>query len=62
VVAEQKSSIHIAKNHEGRLHRALGVPEGRKIPASKIQEAMRSNNPHLRQMANFAKNSRGWNK
>lgn len=44
--------------HKGRLHRALGVPEGEKIPASKIEEAARSHDSHLRHMANFAKNVR----
>lgn len=28
-----------AIKHKGALHRALGVPEGKKIPASKIEAA-----------------------
>lgn len=28
------------KSHKGRLHRALGVPVGEKIPAAKMREAL----------------------
>jgi len=41
--------------HKGALHRALGVPEGEKIPASKMAKARRSKNPHVRRMAASAK-------
>lgn len=27
-------------SHKGRLHRALGVPEGEKIPAAKMRAAL----------------------
>lgn len=40
--------------HPGRLHRALGVPEGEKIPESKMEGAAHSKDPHMRQMANLA--------
>lgn len=42
------------KIHKGALHRALGVPEGEKIPASKMASARNSNNPHVRHMASSA--------
>jgi hypothetical protein len=38
----------------GGLHRALKVPEGEPIPAKKMEEALYSENPHIRNMANFA--------
>jgi len=40
-MAEEGKSNWIAGaiKHKGALHRELGVPEGRKIPASKIREA-----------------------
>lgn len=41
-------SFHL---HKGALHRALGVPEGDKIPASKMAQASHSSNPHVRHMA-----------
>lgn len=34
-----KKWIQSAIKHKGALHRALGVPEGKKIPASKIASA-----------------------
>lgn len=46
----------IKPSHRGLLHRRLGVPEGQKIPASKIQGALHSSDPSLRRQANFARN------
>lgn len=43
-----------AINHPGGLHRALGVPEGQKIPADKLAKAKKSPNEHIRRMANLA--------
>lgn len=40
--------------NKGGLHRALGVPEGQKIPAAKMEAAKNSKNPHVRHMAAFA--------
>ena len=39
----------------GALHRALGVPEGKTIPAGKMMQAAASGNPHMQQMVNLAK-------
>lgn len=36
---------------KGALHRALGVPEGEKIPAKKLAAASHSKDPHVRRMA-----------
>lgn len=49
-------SLYRAMHHlnKGGLHRALGVPEGEKIPADKLAAAKRSNNEHVRKMAQFA--------
>ena len=44
------------KLHKGHLHQALGVPEGQKIPADKMQEAMSgSRGPEVKKMAETAK-------
>jgi hypothetical protein len=42
--------------HKGRLHRALHVPEDKPIPAAKLAKAADSSDPHMRRMAQFAKN------
>jgi hypothetical protein len=39
----------------GALHRSLGVPEGEKIPAAKIEKAAHSSNPTLKRRAVLAK-------
>lgn len=49
-----KPAIHFK---EGSLHSQLGVPEGQKIPASKMQAALAGNSgPLAKKRANFAKN------
>ncbi|HFO0796447.1 TPA: hypothetical protein ACHINJ_002846 [Enterobacter roggenkampii] len=53
-------TINIKPSHEGDLHRALGVPQGENIPVKKLEQAKQSSDPHLRQMANFAINARGF--
>lgn len=45
MAGEKKAVDHWAqqafkKSHKGRLHRALGVKEGEKIPATKMREAL----------------------
>lgn len=50
-----KKWIAGAIKRPGGLHRALGVAEGEKIPAKKMQAALKSDNPRLRRMANLAK-------
>lgn len=57
-------SLHRALAHlnHGGLHRALGVPEGKPIPAAKLAAAKNSENPHIAKMANFASTMEGWHK
>lgn len=43
-----------AVKHPGALHKELGVPQGKKIPAKKLQKALHSKNPTLRKRANLA--------
>ena len=49
-------SVKIKPSHKGMLHKALHVPQAKAIPASKLAAALHSKNPHVRQMANFARN------
>lgn len=46
--------IQSAIKHPGGLHKALGVPQGQKIPADKLAKAKRSPNAHVRRMAALA--------
>jgi hypothetical protein len=55
-------SLYRAMHHlnKGGLHRALGVPEGEKIPESKLEAAKNSKNSHVQHMANFAATMKGF--
>jgi hypothetical protein len=50
-----KNWIQGAIKKPGALHRALGVPEGKKIPAKKLAKAARSDNPTMARRAALAK-------
>lgn len=47
----EKSKRH---GRKGALHRALHIPEGERIPASRLSEAKHSRNSKIRKMANMA--------
>jgi hypothetical protein len=53
-MAEKKKWIAEATKNKGALHEKLGVPEGKKIPKSKIKKAEKSKSPTLRKEANLA--------
>jgi hypothetical protein len=40
--------------HPGKLHRALHIPEGQRIPAARLNAAKHSRNPDVRRMASLA--------
>lgn len=44
-----------AITHPGKLHRELGVPKGKKIPAKKLSKAAHSKNPTIRKEVALAK-------
>ncbi len=44
-----------AIKHPGKLHRELGVPEGKKIPAKKMAKAAKSKSPTIRKEVALAK-------
>jgi len=48
--------IQHAHVKKGGLHKALHVKQGEKIPAAKLDKALHSKNPHMKHMAQFAKN------
>ncbi|HXI40681.1 MAG TPA: hypothetical protein VNH83_11910 [Bryobacteraceae bacterium] len=39
---------------KGGLHRSLGIPEGQKIPAKRVEQATHSDDPKVRKQANLA--------
>lgn len=49
-----KKWISKAIKHPGALHRALGVPEGEKIPEEKMAQARKSKNPRIQRMVALA--------
>lgn len=51
-------AIHINPAHKGLLHEKLHVPQGQKIPESKIKHAEHSSSPALRKEAHFADNAK----
>lgn len=46
--------------HPGKLHRELGIPEGKKIPQARLEQAANSKNPEVRRDAIRAKTMEGW--
>ncbi len=59
---EPKKWISGAIKHPGALHQELGVPEGKKIPAKKLEKASHSSNPTLRKRAVLAETLKGMHK
>jgi hypothetical protein len=47
---------------KGKLHRELGVPVGKKIPAAKMAAALKSKNPEIRRDAIRARTMAKWKK
>ena len=63
--AKQKKEwphLHRVVTHlrHGALHRALGIPEDEDIPAARLAEAKRSNDPEVAHMARLAGTMEGW--
>lgn len=57
-----KKWIQGAIKHKGALHKELGVPQGKKIPESKIKKAEHSKNPTLKKRAVLAETLKGMKK
>lgn len=47
---------------KGKLHKALGVPEGKKISEKKLNAAMNGKNPTVRKEAQLAETLKGLRK
>jgi hypothetical protein len=53
-MANDKKWIQSAIKKKGSLHKTLGVPQGKKIPESKLKKAEHSKNPLTRKRAVLA--------
>lgn len=62
MAAKPKNWISKAISHPGALHKELGVPAGKKIPAKKLKKAEHSKNPLERKRATLAKTLKGFKK
>lgn len=47
--------------HKGKLHRELGIPEGDKIPKSRLASAKKSSDPEIKRDAIRADTMSHWN-
>ena len=56
--AIESTGIHIKPSRKGLLHKKLGVPQGKPIPAAKLLAAKNSSSPAERKEANFAINAK----
>lgn len=52
----------IKSSSKGKLHEAIGVPMGKKIPEKKLEKAEHSKNPSLRKKAVLAETLKGFRK
>lgn len=59
-MAEKKKFIAEAIKHPGSLHKALGIPMGKKIPEKKLEKAEHSKNPSLKKKAVLAETLKGF--
>lgn len=57
-----KKFIQAMHMKKGALHKSLHVPEGKKIPESKIKKAEHSKNPTLRKRAVLAETLKSFHK
>lgn len=55
-------SIEIKPENKGKLHKNLGVPEGKKLTEGELDRAKHSKSAAVRKRATFAENARKWNK
>jgi hypothetical protein len=51
-----------AIKHPGKLHKALGIAPGKKIPEKKLEKAAHSKNPTLKKEAVLAETLKGFKK
>ena len=55
-------AIHIKAANKGKLHKELGVPQGKKIPEKKMEAAKKDASPAEKKRITFAENAKKWKK
>ena len=55
----EKGEFHPG-GHKGKLHRELGIAEGKKIPAKRLKAAEHSKNPEVARDAKRAETMKKW--
>ena len=58
-MAKKTENFHPG-GQKGKLHREIGVPEGKKIPEKKLEKAENSKNPEVRRDAIRAETMKKW--
>ena len=61
-MAEKWIQKALGPGSKGKLHKALGVKKGEKIPEKKLEKAEHSKSPKLRKEANLAETLKGLRK
>ena len=54
--------IKIKPQNKGKLHKELGVPQGKKISTKKLESAKKGASPAEKKRIIFAENARKWGK
>jgi len=62
ILKDEKDESAIKEINKGAFHRWLGKAEDSPITTADIEKGLHSKDPHVRKMANFAKNAKKWNK
>ena len=52
--------IKIKKENKGKLHKEMGVPEGKKISEKKLEKAKKNADPAEKKRIQFAENAKKW--
>ena len=58
-MAQGRKKSLIKPSHTGLLHKDLGIPEGSKIPLSRLESAKKNASPAEKKRIVFAENFRG---
>jgi len=63
-MADKKKWIQdaVPKSSKGKLHKALHVPQGKKIPEKKLAKGAKSKNPKIRKEVNLAETLKKFSK
>ena len=61
-MGEKKKWIKGAIKHPGKLHRELGIAQGKKIPEKTLEKATHSKNPTIKKEAVLAETLKGFRK